>query len=68
MPAEQLKPCPREPVAKSTKLSRYIKTKTEYLTFGRTFTFWNSMVHNEHIYGNSSRLSGTHQIQASIGQ
>lgn len=32
MPAAQLKPCPSEPVAKSTKSSRY-RTKAEHLTY-----------------------------------
>ena len=32
MPAAQLKPCPSEPVAKSTKSSRYRK-KAEHLTY-----------------------------------
>jgi len=32
MPAAQLKPCPSEPVAKSTKSRRY-RTKAEHLTY-----------------------------------
>ena len=50
MPAAQLKPCPSEPVAKSTKFSRY-RTKAEHLTniWGRRY-FKNSMLRNDYAF------------------